>query len=551
MLNFSFWIISIDSKGYLTKQVKSSSRFANDKIHHEDDIFVILSDGIILNKKEIVNSDSMLKDYYQGIYSDISRIKKMVGPFNGLIYNKKEKKGIAFGNQTGDSSIFYGYDETRTIYISNNYNEVVKRCNLRRVNTKAAHFLLTYGFYADDTTIVEGVNRLKAGEYLEFTPEKCETKIYHRFNFHDKISISMDDAIEQLDVLFRKAVKRCFEKDLEYGYKYHLADLSAGLDSRMTNVVARELGFHDIINISYSQSGSSEYKYTNQLAQILGNTLYYRPLDDASFIYDIDDTVKEEFGMAYYCGITGGRQFLQLIDFSKLGLEHTGQLGDIIISSFFERNEREIDVNTKRNSTLLPLRYYPEISDYKSHEEFTFYTRGFQGALSTHYIRSNYTYAVSPFIDVPFLEFCASLPDEIRAHHKLYWNWIDCKYPLFGKVPSSRLRMYEGISFKDSLLMYKERLIGRLRRDTYRIANKIGLYKTGTSPDNMNPHTYWYETKPELRSFISGYFNEKIHLLDEYPEIKEDAIRMIGSDSALDKLMAISMLATVNQYCKK
>lgn len=33
--------------------------------------------------------------------------------------------------------------------------------------------------------------------------------------------MGMNEAIELIDQGFRKAVKRCFDKDTEYGYKYH------------------------------------------------------------------------------------------------------------------------------------------------------------------------------------------------------------------------------------------------------------------------------------------------------------------------------------------
>lgn len=550
MENVSYWVFSIGQKGNTQKQVAFSSRFADDKVNFEDDTCIIVADGVVLNKKELTDCTNGLREYYQRSLDNMSIIAGMTGPFNALVYNKNTCRGVTFGNQTGDSSVFYGYDKEQTLWISNNYNEVVKNCKLggANFNSKAAHYLLTYGFYADDETIVEGINKVRAGEYLEFNPSGCEVKTYHRFNFHDKITISMDDAIEQLDTLFRNAVRRCFDKDLEYGYGSHLADLSAGLDSRMTNAVAKDLGYESIVNISYSQSGSSENKFTMSLSKMLGNPLYYRSLDDATFLYDIDKMVNEEFGMAYYCGMTAARQFLSLIDFSDVGLEHTGQLGDVVISTR-GTNSSELNMDSCRNSSLLQLRYRPEGKLYQSQEEFDFYTRYFQGTLATHYVRSNYTYAVSPFIDTDLLQFCASLPDEIRENHKLYWAWIDRKYPAYGKIPSSRLRMYNGMSLGEKCSMYSKRIAGRLKRDAYRIAKKLGLSETGTSPDNMNPHTYWYETMSKLRTFVNNFYDDNICLLEKDSKLYSEAHKMFQSKNALDKLMVISLLATIKHYC--
>ena len=73
--------------------------------------------------------------------------------------------------------------------------------------------------------------------------------------------MTLGDAVEQLDVLFRKAVSRCFEKDKAYGYNNHLASLSGGIDSRMVNFVAKELGYKKISNYTFGQSFSDEVRF--------------------------------------------------------------------------------------------------------------------------------------------------------------------------------------------------------------------------------------------------------------------------------------------------
>ena len=139
--------------------------------------------------------------------------------------------------------------------------------------------------------------------------------------------MGMNEAIELIDQGFRKAVKRCFDKDTEYGYKYHLVDLSGGLDSRMTTWVAHDMGYRNIVNICYSQSTSLDCQYAKDVAHFLGNQFYVKYLDEASFVREVEEVTKKNFGMGYYAGITGGNQFLKFLNFRVLGLEHTGQLG--------------------------------------------------------------------------------------------------------------------------------------------------------------------------------------------------------------------------------
>ena len=552
MNNKSYWLFELHKDGGLNYQTAFSSRFANDKVETESGSFVVLADGIVLNKKELQESNphgKTLFDYYRHCYDTPEAIKQLIGPFTAVVFNKENRNGIAFGNQTGDASVFYGYNkETGALYLSNNFNAVFEKCRPCDINERAAHYLLTYGFIVDDSTIADGIYRLQAGKLLRFDINGVKVEQYHRFNFHDKIDITLEEAIEQVDVLFRKAVKRCFEKDLEYGYHQHLADMSAGLDSRMTNVVARDLGYTNIVNISYSQSASDEQKIAQEVALSLGNPLYHRSLDDATFIYEMEETIHEEFGMAYAHGITGGRQFLRLIDFDKFGLEHTGQIGDVVISQFFPQTTPFKDYNAKRMSDILPQRFPLKTEDFATNEEYAFYTRAFQGALSSHYIRANYTYPVSPFLDPELLEFCASLPDDIRASHRLYWSWIDKKYPLFGKIPSTRKRQYKGMGLDKTITLYSNKLAYKIQNKIRKISCRIGLTGKSVSANNMNPFQYWYDSNEKLRNFVANYYQENHSILKGKGQLESECGTMMKSQSVFDKLLCISLLETLNVY---
>ena len=552
MKNKSYWLFELNKDGSSNYQTAYSSRFANDKVEVDSAAYIILGDGIVLNKKELTGeqtSYSSLSDFYQHCYDNSNVIKKLIGPFVAVVFNKEKHNGIAFGNQTGDTAVFYGYNkESGTLYLSNNFNAVFDNCRPCGVNEKAAHYLLTYGFIVDNSTIADGIYRLQAGKLLRFDTNGVKVEQYHRFNFHDKIEITLEEAIEQVDVLFRKAVKRCFEKDLEYGYHQHIADMSAGLDSRMTNVVARDLGYTNIVNISYSQSDSDEQKIAQKVALTLGNPLYHRSLDDATFLYEMEETIHEEFGMAYAHGITGGRQFLRLIDFDKFGLEHTGQIGDVVISQFFPKTTPFKDSNAKRMSDVLPQRFPLKAEDFATNEEYAFYTRAFQGALSSHYIRANYTYPVSPFLDPELLEFCASLPDEIRASHRLYWSWIDKKYPLFGKIPSTRKRQYKGMGLDKAIALYSSKLLYKFQRKLQKVSCRIGLTSKSVSANNMNPFQYWYDSNEKLRGFVENYYQENKSILKGQSQLESECSVLMMSQSAFDKLLCISLLETLNVY---
>ena len=550
--NESWWSVTINVKsGQCVATHSFSERFLADKVFLDNENEVIILDGIVLNKKEVLQRFAIknLAEFCRRLYTETSLAKELIGPFSIFIYNKRNCTGWAFSNQTGDATVFFSDSNSDKIVLSNSFFRVNETA-LRTLDSIACHQLLTYGFLIDDRTINAHIKRLRAGKMLAITKDGVCVKTYHRFKYHIPIDITLNEAIEMLDVKFRKAVNRCFDKDLEYGYKHHLVDISAGLDSRMVNWVARDLGYKDFINISYSQSGSDESKFSALLADKLKNVFYQRYLDDASFLYDVEEMVYAEYGMAYYCGITGGFQFLNLIDFAGIGLEHTGQIGDVVIGSFVREQSEQVNIDNKRTSFALSLRndlFNDVVIECDCQEEFLMYSRAFQGALSTHYMRSHFTYAVSPFLDVELMEFCASLPVALRSCHKLYWAWIDKKYPEAGRIPSSRVRMVN-LSLSERLKMQRGRLCGRMQRDFQKLKHRVGLADNAATSNNMNPHDYWYQTNKELRLFISNYINNHIDLLDNDKQLPADVVKLSSSPRCMDKLMAASLLATVKVF---
>lgn len=100
-------------------------------------------------------------------------------------------------------------------------------------------------------------------------------------------NMTEDEAVYMIDKAFRKAVKREFDKDREYGYE-HLVDLSGGLDSRMVAWVAHEMGYTKQTNYTYCKAKYLDFKISSRIASDLQHEYYFKQLDDFQWIYEID-----------------------------------------------------------------------------------------------------------------------------------------------------------------------------------------------------------------------------------------------------------------------
>ena len=534
----------------LTILYSGDGRFSNDQLFGSYDSSIILLDGVILNLSELKknNNCDTIEDLIKVLKSERLFYSTFRGPFAGMCYDGKTKHMEAFGNQTGDSPLFY-YSKASSLFVSNDLDLIVEVFRANHIhytyNEKAALYLMTYGYMLDESTCINEIKRLSAGRYIEWDNGIINILRYHRFEYED-IDISFEQAIDMINEGFIKAVKRCFDKDIEYGINSHLVDMSGGLDSRMVSWVAHYLGYKGITNISYSQSGSNEHKYASQVSKTLGHEFIHKQLDDASFLFEIDTIVSMNYGLTYYCGITGGRQLLSSINAQKYGLEFAGQLGDVVIGNYGNTDAHVSPVRkSSRNSHLIKFEpsdeYYNQYSD---NEDFTFENRGFRSILSTHLTRRHYFYAVSPFIDVDFMQMCFKIPMKYRVNHILYWAWIDKYYPEAGSIPSTRSRATT--NYKKAV----ERGIRFMKRIMRKSAHALRISKSVNSENHMNPFEYWFETIPELRAFIEKYYTDTRELANPYPETAHNIDIMYNSERTMDKLLALTVLGGLKRYFK-
>lgn len=258
----------------------------------------------------------------------------------------------------------------------------------------------------------------------------------------------------------------------------------------MTFWVANELGYGNITNISYGKANSLDEEYGRKVSQALGNPFIFEEQDNVEFVYNIETLVRMNFGFATYVGITGGKKILSEQDFSKFGLEHRGQLGGAIVGSFcVDANDRDPhDMRSLQYSDrITPLDQY--VNEYENKEAFTMYYRGLQGTLMTHHhIRRHYTEAVAPFLDIDFMQYCLHLPLELRCGHKLYFEWINEKYPAALSIPNTRRLDTKGIDKKKLYHIMPT----WMRHMAITISNKLNLTTLISDKRGMNPMDYWY-----------------------------------------------------------
>ena len=523
------------------------NRFCNDKtIINTKEQFVLI-DGVVLNSQE-----SEVKDFYTSrCGTDMYPIcKKLRGPFTGIHIDCNNKKISAFGNQTGDTTVFY-YSQDGIYAIATNIKVLLDYVSLNggkvSLDQEAAEQMLSLGYLVGGHTFVHEIRRTMPGYMVEIDDNKIAEKRYHKFSNEEPLDISFDEAIELVDCEFKKAVKRCFDKDVEYGYKNHLVDMSGGLDSRMVNCVAKKLGYDAVTNLCFAKNNSVEHQYSYTVSMNLGNEFIFKCLDDLHFIFDVEDILRMNNSISIYIGITGGNRLLSDLNFDKFGLEHTGMIGDVVIGSFVKNATTQVMVT---DSNIKNIYFNPQgdylpsnIGEYPNYEMYAMYYRAFQSAVTSHYVRRYYTEPVSPFLDVDFLQVCMSIPVQYRANHKLYFAWIRSKYPEMLTLPTTHPD-----PSKKSIYSLARKVLGTKTTSIKQMLRKIGLFGLISDKKNMHPLDYWYEERTDIRNFMDNYYSEHIDMLRDYPEIQDKVTQIYNSYGAMNKFQVLTVLGAVKLY---
>lgn len=525
----------------------SLNKFPKDRVDKESDEKKVFFDGYVFDKERYTTgSDDWETVLFQRICSDLpSTLKELRGGFCGFTFDKKSGEVQAFTDHVSNKSLYYYVNDSKWM-VGTNIDDMVKvlktnGCNLT-FNNNAAKYMLTYGFMLDESTFVSEIRRILPGQIISILSGKVSEKIYYQLNHKEK-DMSEDEAVELVDCCFREAVRREFEKDKEYGYK-HLVDLSGGLDSRMTSWVAHEVGYTDQINFTYSRAGYLDEKIATEIAKHLKHEFVFKMLDDIAWMKDLEEIVSLNNGASLFLGISGGRRALELIDTNQFGIEHTGMIGDAILSTFyhdeaFSSGAPQFGYN--RYSDRLKCEFDISILDrYPTQEIFAVYTRGILGAQSSYMIRQHYVETSSPFMDVDFLEAVFSLPFRYRNKHYIYLKWLKEKYPeatFFG------WEKWGGINPRTDQV-WKRRI-----KTTKRLAqNFISNISGKTNDYHMTPMDYWYSKDRSVQDYFDQFYQQVIHEAKIAELLRKDIQVMYEDGNVFEKGMALTVLAEIKRY---
>lgn len=278
--------------------------------------------------------------------------------------------------------------------------------------------------------------------------------------------------------------------------------------------------------LTYCKDGYLDELIAKEIADYWKDEFIFKPLDDAAFMYDLEDNTCLLGGLSLYSGITGGKRFLESLDLTKYGIEHTGMVGDVALGSFLSDpvdNERKwpTGMYSEKLEDRLPRHVRKPGQKYYDHEIFLMYARGFHGACNSHLIRRNYTEVGSPFLNVEFMQLCYDIPIELRIDHNIYKKWVIRKYPQAAKFKWEKIGGRITESHSRTVL---RKLVKRGPKKLLRMLGMGSKISVG-----MNPIDYWISQNNDLQAFLDKSKEDLLSVEKRFysPTLVDDLVKAL------------------------
>ncbi len=534
---------SLKTKLYVSFSCIYFDKFIKDKIFEENENYIFGVDGVILNLQNLKNSYG-ISDYFKLLTHLWEKKKKffpndLKGEFSGFVFDKKSENLFVFCNQTATKPLYYSKCNN-SIIISSTISQIIKckeSLNLvNDLNIDAVYSLFTFGGMFEKETLVEGIERLHAGEFISINEDKFEVKSYHSFNDVNVLINEKNKAIDLLEETFSSALDLEYKKDLEYNYS-HLATLSGGLDSRMNVMLALQKGYINDV-FCFSQSKYLDELIAKQISKDLNLKYHFTALDCGDYFKNISENVCIGRGTFFYLSSAHLNYALNDIDLNDYGLIHTGQIGDAVLGGLISKKSQNFF--SKIMSAKLKSKFKRDVSvldKYSSEETFKLVNRIFNITNSGSFTIENHkTYLVSPFMDVDFITTCLSIAPELKRNANIYLEWIKKHHSEVSKYK------WERTGFKPNHYWKTE-----LSRYTNKIKSEYHKFFKQEHKLSMNPLDYWYRNNNSVSLFYSDYYKKNIKNINN-PELRNDFELMFINGNVIEKSMVITVLDFINTH---
>ena len=472
-----------------------NNKFSEEKVAFENDDFVIVFDGVILNSVFLFeqlscsnNTDVIIKLYNQ---YGAGLVKHIKGAYALAVWDKKQNKVVITNDLLSKRSVYYHIDRAGVCFAGSYFDllTLLRQANYApKINISAVEAMSNRGYLPRNTTYLEDVYYLNAFESIVVDLQTNSAEVIRHELNPAPASDNIDVLIDEFDALFTNAVKLQFDKNKAYGY-CQASSLSGGMDSRACLLKGINAGYKDnLVCFSYAQSGSLDFQISQQIAVDYHLHYLFYPMDAALFVPLYQKPMSRNECQQRSVGSTAASTVADLLNTDSFGIVHTGLLGGELMGDVIV-----VADNGKENSLQKVKRtlFAAKIAAGALDSNFAGLIDQLRACQNFVYMFLDHCEVFSPFLDEDVFMFVSQISPNQLYSRKLYMKWMQ-KY-----IPNPYLLTHIGCAANASPFKIL------VTKTFYALQKKM----TGKSTRDMNPFDFWFHNNPQYKELFTQDFD--------------------------------------------
>ena len=266
-------------------------------------------------------------------------LNEFEGMWSLAFWDKRDKKLLIARDRMGKKPAYY-YKKGRQIVVCSELPALLSCLSANQISedldSTADYF--RYGFYLPGTTAYRGINEVKPGQVITWTPEIGSKSQSYWSLETGNYQGNKGQACETLNKLLTEAVRKRMVADVEVG-----AFLSGGIDSSLiVNIMSKVLNIcPKTFTIKFANTGFDESEYAGIMAENCGTDHYVHEFDNFNH-EELERLLLEHVGQPF-----GDSSILPTALVSQAASQHvkvalSGDGGDELFSGYQRYQARAI-----------------------------------------------------------------------------------------------------------------------------------------------------------------------------------------------------------------
>lgn len=468
------------------------------------------------------NDNELLLNIYRKTKS-FDFLRNIDGYYAAVVYDKVQGIIYLITDRYGFKPLYWGLVNGSFVWSSELKGFLAHTDFKIRISPAAVAEFFEIGYLLENKTWFDGVELMPPSAVLTFKIGDCKVDISHYWTWCEikpfKKNLRENDLIEELGDLFVKAVQTRIKREDKIGLT-----LSGGLDSRAILAAIPE-GFSPVHAFTFGQEGCDDISIAARVSAIKEVTHHVLYLEPANWLYPRIAGVWKTDGLLNIMHMHG-------IEFcnhykSNVDIILNGFAGDLVFGGSYlkQRNYLDKRINSDiakdimhANLSLAPFDDWyliDKIDPYFLNNRVRRFTN-----MGLIYLEKLLETRL-PFFSNNLIKTIYSLPDALRYKSLIYNKVLLKHFPAyFMDIPYQKTGL--PISHSEStvrMLIFKNRIAGRLRREACRLGIKIKDQRHYTD------YSAWIRQEP-ARSFLKKILSDKNALYQVYIDGDNVLIRL-------------------------